>query len=157
MSTNVEMGDSNVVLTRVFDAPRELVFAAFSEADRLQSWIGCEGAKSVRVTLDLRVGGTCRTVMQVEGVGELVSVATYTEVDPPRRIAYSLAWEITHDGGAPPPTIVTIDFVERDGGTEVRLEHSGLVSDEMRMHVPHGWQASFERLVAVLAARASSS
>ena len=149
MKNEIEVQGDQLRITRTFDAPRELVFAAWTEPERLRVWGGCAGSTIRSVTLDLRVGGEYRTVMDIDGVGEMTALGTYTEVDPPRRIAYRLRWEPAH---APGETTITVDFLERGGQTEVRLVQDGLGSDEMREAARGGWIASFERFAERLAA-----
>jgi uncharacterized protein YndB with AHSA1/START domain len=77
-----------LVVTAIFDAPRERVFAAWTDPKQVQVWWGCAQATAVVSTVDLRVGGVYRHVMQVAGCGECTVSGEFIEVDPPRRLAF---------------------------------------------------------------------
>ncbi len=99
---------------------------------------------------EARVGGTYRHVLQVEGCGEVVMVGTYTEIDPPNKLAYTQSCEATPGMPPMPESTVSVEFTERNGETEVCLVHSGLANQEMRDNVGSGWSGAFEKLSGVL-------
>ncbi len=146
MENRVELSDQTLRITRIFDAPRELVFEAWSDPDRIEAWSGCAEATSLEATVDFRVGGGYRHVISIPEVGSLTMFGTYTEIRPPERIVYTVEWEPFESIDPVPPTEVSVEFVARGDQTEVRLTHSGLVSDEMKENIPEGWGAAFDRL-----------
>ena len=152
MSTEVKFEDGNLVVTRVFDAPRDLVFEAWVETSKVQEWWGCAQCTSVRSEIEPRVGGRYDHHMTIEGAGEVPGHATLVEFDPPRRLAYSSA---SPDGSSEAMT-VTVDFSEVDGGTKVRLVHAGIPDmrvpgdQELREIVREGWSAAFGKLAKFL-------
>ncbi len=150
MSTQIETGETSLTATRVFDAPRDLVFAAWTVPEHIKAWGGCPGGTLLEVSVDLRVGGEYRNRMRIEGVGEVTLVGAFTEVDVPRRIVYTMGPDPAMEGESFPTSTVTIDFIAKGQQTEVRLHHSGLVTDEMRGGVNEGWQNGFEKLVGYL-------
>jgi len=76
------------VITRVFDAPRELVFKALTESDRLAQWWGPKGFAWVSATLDLRPGGVFHYCMRAPNGQEMWGKFVYREVVPPERIVF---------------------------------------------------------------------
>ena len=129
-----------LVVRRTFKAPRARVFAAFTQPEIASQWM-CPGEMTAPdVQLDVRVGGRYRITMQ-QPDGERLSVGgVYQEVRPPERLAYTWLWE---DSIEPAETLVTVDFLERDGGTEVVLKHERFTIDESRSNHEHGWNATF--------------
>jgi uncharacterized protein YndB with AHSA1/START domain len=72
---------------------------------------------------------------------------TYREIDPPRRLVLTWRWEANADGQ---DSIVTVDFHDEDGATEIVLTHEGLVSPEERHGHQHGWVGCFDKLAAAV-------
>jgi uncharacterized protein YndB with AHSA1/START domain len=69
MKSDVKIDGKRLTVTRVFDAPRHLVFGWWTQADKLQQWSGCKEATKCEITMDFRVGGSftqkCRSLAQV--------------------------------------------------------------------------------------------
>ena len=148
MSTDVKFEDGNLIVTRVYDAPRELVFEAWVETSKVQQWWGCAECTSVRSEIDLEVGGRYNHHMTIAGAGEVPGFATLTEYDPPARLAYtSAAPDVSED-----TMTVSVDFLVVEGGTLVRLVHAGIPDMrvegdmELREIVRGGWTAAFGKL-----------
>jgi uncharacterized protein YndB with AHSA1/START domain len=106
--------DTEIVMTRAFDAPRARVFAAFTTPDLLKRWYGARGWHIVECALDLRAGGTWRFVWAGPGGATMASGGVYREVVPPRRLVMT---ESFADGWYPGESVVTHQFRERGGGT----------------------------------------
>lgn len=154
MSTDVKFEDGNLIVSRWYDAPRELVFEAWVETSKVQQWWGCAECTSVRSEIEPRVGGSYNHHMTIEGAGEVPGFATLVEYDPPARLAYSSAAPDGSDDGM----VVAVDFSELNGGTQVRLVHSGIPDMrvegdvELRAIVREGWTAAFGKLGTFLQA-----
>ncbi len=156
MSTEVKFEDGNLIVTRTYDAPRELVFEAWVETSKVQQWWGCAECTSVRSEIELKVGGKYDHHMTIEGAGEVPGFATLTEYDPPSRLAFTS----TGSGGPGPDAdmTVTVEFTEVDGGTLVRLVHAGIPDMkvqgdvELREIIRAGWTAAFGKLGKLLGA-----
>lgn len=145
--TDIEHRDGSLILRRTFDAPREAVFRAWTQPELMEQWWGCAECTGVQTTMDLRVGGTLRNIMQIENCGEVDMVATFTEVDPPNRLAFT-----TPGGPSPagmpdmPDTTTTAVFTAVDANrTEVQVRIDGLIPPFDQI-VSGGWQASLEKL-----------
>ena len=73
--SEIEVQDNVLRLTRIFDAPRSLVFDWWTTAEKLQQWFGCAGMTKCEIEMDFRVGGSFKQRMQISGVGEFSSTA----------------------------------------------------------------------------------
>jgi uncharacterized protein YndB with AHSA1/START domain len=105
--------DLTIVLTRDFDAPRELLFAVHTEARHFQQWmLGPEGWTMAVCEMDVRAGGAFRCVWRGLDGTEMAITGVYLEVDPPARVVHTETW-----GGDWPETTNTLEFVEADGRT----------------------------------------
>lgn len=99
-----------MIVTRLFDAPRELVFKANTDPEMLRQWWGPHHAKNLSVDIDLRVGGEWRVKQEV--FGEIHDFSgKYVEIDPPSKLAMTFVW-----GGAPDDVITTYNSYEDEGG-----------------------------------------
>jgi uncharacterized protein YndB with AHSA1/START domain len=112
-------GDREVVMTRVFAAPRRLVFEAWTKPELLARGLGPRGWTTEVVAMDVRAGGAFHYVMRGPDGGEIVMRGTYREVVPPERLVTAEAFEGFVDVGWRPEdaTVTTATFVERDGQT----------------------------------------
>jgi uncharacterized protein YndB with AHSA1/START domain len=136
-------------LERTLDARPETVFAAFVEPEKLTSWWGPAGFTAPGVELDVREGGRYRIRMQPPDAEAFHLRGRYREVDPARRLVLTFAWE------EPDPddreTVVTLTFLEHDGGTKVVLDQGPFSTEGRRALHEAGWSESFDRLRRFLA------
>ena len=106
-----------VAMTRVFDAPRELVFEAWTSPDHVPHWLlGPEGWEMPICEIDLRPGGSWRYVWRKADGTEMEMDGDFNEVAPPERIVNTERW-----GGDWPETVNTVTFAEEDGRTTVTI------------------------------------
>jgi len=151
-----------LVITRVFDAPRELVWKAWTEPDRLMQWWGPKGFTAPVCEIDLRVGGKYLNCMRSPEGKDYWSTGVYREILAPQRIVCtdSFADEhgnvvpATHYGMSPDSPLemlVTVTFEEQEGKTTMTLRHVGLPS-EMSELAGAGWNESFDKLAESLRA-----
>ena len=88
----IETTDTELIVTRTFDAPRKLVFAAYSSCEHIQNWYGSRSCLIVECTMDFRVGGFWHYCLRDPLTGdESWSKAVYQEIVEPELIAYSSA------------------------------------------------------------------
>ena len=139
-----------VRLQRTFQAPREKVFQAWTRPEDLKRWSAPGDLTTPIAEVDLRVGGRYRIDMRAPD-GTLHRVTgTYREVDPPNRLVYTWLWETTPGATE---TLVTVEFHDRAGRTEVVLTHERLPDAEARARHEHGWNGCFEKLATLFAER----
>ena len=138
------MAADKLVLTRHFDAPPAQVFDAFVEKALMQSWYGPEGYTIPACDIDARVGGKYRIEMHSPAGGVSVLTGEFREIKAPVRLVYSWAW--LQGAGRGPETLVTLTFKEKDGGTELTLEHTGFATEDARARHRHGWESSMTSL-----------
>ena len=156
MSTTATIKDNNIKLqiTRVFDAPREMVFKAWTDPDQFKQWFGaaaCDGASLQSVKVDARVGGKYRLQMRQANGEYFTSVGTYREVKPPERIVFT--WEFEKDGSGdefgevePPEMLVTVEFKARGKQTELILTHEKFATTQSRDGHNEGWNRCLNAL-----------
>jgi uncharacterized protein YndB with AHSA1/START domain len=108
--------DREVETERVFDAPRERVYAAFTDPDLIPQWWGLKRSTTVVDRLEVRVGGAWRFVERMPDGEEHGFRGIYREVDAPERLVYTFEWE-----GMPGYVCVeTVAFEDLGGRTKVR-------------------------------------
>lgn len=127
-------------MEREFKAPPERVFAAFTDPALFAQWWGPEGMACPVCEIDLRVGGKWRTCMRGT-MGEHWVSGVYREIAPPRRLAFTWAWE--ENGVRGHETVVELEFVPAGRNTRLVLNHRGFDSAESRDKHTHGWTGSF--------------
>jgi uncharacterized protein YndB with AHSA1/START domain len=130
-------------LSRVFDAPRPRVFAAWTKAEALKQWFAPGDSTVADASVDFRVGGSYRIhIRGADGKDWIVS-GVYREIRPPERLVFTWRW--AHDPDMP-DTIVTLDLHERGARTEVQLTHDNLPHEDSRKAHEHGWVGCFDKL-----------
>ena len=148
-----EIVERRLVLTRSYAASPALVFAAWTEPERMKHWWGPKGWTIPHSEADLRRGGAFRYTMRSPDGHEHIVDGTITEIDPPRRIV-TLS-ELGGDGNHPPVTVVTaVTFEEQDGSTLVTIETTASASGEMidaaTEGMEQGWTEHLDRLAEYL-------
>jgi uncharacterized protein YndB with AHSA1/START domain len=146
--------DFVVEITRSIKAPRERVFDAFTIPEQIVRWIGPEDHDAISAEVDLRVGGEYSFRFHVESHGDLEAYGVFREIVRPSRLAYTWQWDDPRlDIGE---TLITIDFAEINGATELRFRHEGLPTIEDRDGHNDGWNRCLNKLERLLAERQNS-
>lgn len=139
-----------LVINRTFDAPRELVWEAWTDPDQLKHWSAPRGFTLPVSEGDLRPGGKWRACMRKPDGTELWLGGVYREIVEPERLVFTHAWD--DEGGKPgPETIVTVTLSERDGKTQMNFRQTGFESAESREGHSEGWNECFDLLDDLLA------
>jgi uncharacterized protein YndB with AHSA1/START domain len=139
-------------MQRTFDAPAQAVFDAWTSEEVMRRWwhAGRDWETPV-ATVDLRVGGSVRVVMRDPSTGaEYGGGGAYTEIDPPRRLAFTWLWD---DDPTRTRQLIELDFEERAGATVVRFTHSNLWDEAAVRTHEGGWSTAFDNLARALAPR----
>jgi uncharacterized protein YndB with AHSA1/START domain len=144
-----------VHLARTFAAPRERVFRAWTEADAVVRWFGGPLGSTESVETDVRVGGRYRITFKSPPGRTVYLAGTFLEVDPPKRLVYTFAWErmplLAFRMG---DSKVTVEFHELADETEVRLTHELLDKRRLRAFHRWGWNHSLDMLARLLTPKA---
>ena len=157
MLTVEARGEREIVMTRAFDAPRPLVFDAFTKPEYVSKWLlGPPGWTMPVCEIDLKVGGRYRYVWEKESKGERMGVSgVFREVAPPARVVHTERFdEAWYEGEA----VITTEFADTGAGTSVTMTML-LVSKEARDGVlksgmESGVAVSYDRLAGILDAPA---
>ena len=143
--------DREVVMTRVFDAPRHLVFDVFSKPELLKRWFGPRGWSLSVCDVDLRVGGGFRFVLRGPDGQEMGMRGVYQEIDAPGRSVHLESF----DDFPGEPAVVTTVLEEQDGKTTMTvtvLSPSKEVRDAvLASGMEHGAAESYDKLAELLA------
>ena len=141
-------------MQRVFDAPRALVWRAWTNPEVMVLWLGPVEWPAISASQDLRVGGAWRACLRSPQTGqELWQGGVYREIVPEERLVFTFKWDESHEDGPPVDTLVTVEFSDAPGGgTLMDFTHEGLKSEQSLVGHRYGWTSTFERLEAFLAA-----
>ena len=136
-----------VVITRVFHAPRRLVFAAWSSAEHLKQWWGPNGFSVPEATVDFRAGGTFDLCMRGPDGVDYWMRGAFREILPPERIVFASII----DERAKQEIVTTVTFAEAGGRTTLTVRQTVPVNPMMARGQKQGWTESLERLAARVA------
>jgi len=142
--------DTTLRMQRTFNAPAQAVFDAWTSEEVMRRWWHAKSDWETPVaTVDLRIGGDVRVVMRNPETGEeFGGGGKYTEIDPPRRLAFTWFWDNDPDSVR---QLIELDFEETDGVTLVRFTHSDLWNEQAVRDHEDGWGTCFDNLERVLA------
>jgi len=161
-SSVMESSERLVVITRVFDAPRELVFKAWTDPEYLKRWYAPKGCTTHFREIDLRQGGAFHCCIRNPKVHDCWSKGVYREIVVPERIVYTIAIadekgnlvdpaDVGMDSDWPRETIVTVTFAAHEGKTKVTLHQTVLESVAKRTGAHPSWIEMLDRLAEELA------
>lgn len=148
------------VVTYRFDAPRELVWRAWTDPERLRQWWGPRGFTSPMARTDLRVGGRYHWGMRSPEGQDFFSTGVFREVVEPERLVMTDSFADAEGNVVPASTyglpgdwteeiVITVSLEERDGGTMVTVRSEN-IPGEMRVASEEGMRESLEKLAEYL-------
>lgn len=143
----------DLVIERVFDAPRDLVWACWTEREHLMHWGAPHGLTVIECGSDPRPGGRWHAVMRGPDGTEHRNAGVYTEIVAPERLVQTFAW-IGDDGEPGQEMLVTVTLSEEGDRTRMVFCQTGFESMSSRDGHGSGWTESFENLDALLASLA---
>jgi uncharacterized protein YndB with AHSA1/START domain len=133
-----------VQVRRVLDAPADRIYRAWTEPELLQRWFRPRGGSSAGAEMDVRVGGRYRWGMKLLG-HVYYAHGEYLEIERNRRLVFTFGWErvpfvrVTD-------SVVTVEFHDRNGQTEVVITHERLASRSLRLLHREGWERCLDFL-----------
>jgi uncharacterized protein YndB with AHSA1/START domain len=152
--------DYTLHISRMFNAPRELVYKAFTDPAMLSGWMGPRGFHAQDIEQDLRVGGRWRLCLhrvstevgcEAGDAQNLWQYGTYLEIAPPERLVYTFAWE--NRGEIPNyETTITVTFRELEGKTVMDFKQGIFDSVAERNGHVGGWNSAFDRFAEFILA-----
>jgi uncharacterized glyoxalase superfamily protein PhnB/uncharacterized protein YndB with AHSA1/START domain len=161
------IGGGAFVISRVFDAPRDLVWKAWTDPVRLRQWWGPKGVSVLSANLDLRPGGVFHYGLRTPTGDEMWGKFVYREIVEPERLVFVVSFS-DKDGGVtrhpfvpnwPMETLSTVTFEERDGKTRLTVQwrpHQATeierkTFDEGHASMQQGWTGTLDQFAAYLA------
>lgn len=147
----------DVIVTRVFDAPRALVFEMWTDPKRMARWWGPSGFTNPVCELDVRPGGAIRIHMRAPDGTVYPMTGSFREIVEPERIVFTAVAQ-DHAGNPLLEVLTTATFAHQAGKTELTVDARAVglapVAPQMLAGMETGWTQSLERLAGVVAAGA---
>ena len=157
-SARVDTEEQGLVIERVFDAPQELVWKAWTEPEHFMRWYGPNGFSVPTCEIDFRVGGRRLIGMRSPDGQEYWTTGVYLEIVPLERFVATESMADEHGnvvgmgGDVPLETTVTVTLEDLgDGKTKLTLRQAGWPDDGMAAGASAGWNQAFDKLAEVLA------
>lgn len=148
MTTKANVRD--IVIERVFDAPREEVFQAWVDEDQAKKWSSPKGFSIPESSGEARKGGKWRARMQSDdGKQDLIVEGVYQEVHFPERIVSTHYW-LDERGKPGPESLMIVTLEDRGDQTAMTFRQSGFASKEDRDGHESGWKECFDKLEKLL-------
>jgi uncharacterized protein YndB with AHSA1/START domain len=149
-SIDADEREPELVITRIFDAPRDVVFEAWTEPGRVARWWGPRGFVTTYCDMDIRPGGAFRVCMRSPEGAEHWKQGVYREVVEPERLVFTFAWEDA-DGNPTHQTLVTVSFAEEGSKTKLTLHQAVFETIARRDEHQRGWTSTLQRFAEYLA------
>jgi len=151
-----------LIITRIFDAPRDLVWKAWTEPERMMRWFGPKDYTVPHCEIDFRVGGRVFFCMRSPEGQDYWNTGVFKEIAAQERLVYTDSFADEHgnvvpashygmEGDIPLEMLVTLTFEEAGGKTTMTLRHEGIPAGEHRDGANEGWSQSFDKLAEMLA------
>ena len=138
--------DRVLVIERVFDAPRDLVFRLWTDPRHVRHWFGPRGFTTTHLELDMRPGGRWRACMREDATGtEHWLGGVCRELRPPEHLVFTNRWD-REDGTSGPETVVSVTLVDERGKTRMIFRQGVFDTVANRDGHEGGWSSSFDVL-----------
>jgi uncharacterized protein YndB with AHSA1/START domain len=153
-TSNKVLAEREITITRIFDAPRETVFEAWTDPKMLAQWWGPKGFTNPRCEFDARVGGIIRIDMRAPDGAIYPMGGEVREIVPPERLVFTNN-ALDADGKPIIEGFTTVTFAEEGGKTKLTLRTRGSAVTEIAVNylqgMEMGWTMSIDKLEALLA------
>lgn len=130
-------------ISHVLNVPRDVAFTWWSDATKLERWIGCKAAERCEIDMDFRVGGSFMQTMHVSGRGVFRITGVYEDIVVPERIAYRASFDTIS-------VHTVIDFLDFGGKTKVTITQEGYPDRASADHALTGKAEAFEALECIV-------
>jgi uncharacterized protein YndB with AHSA1/START domain len=137
--------DIRLEIKRFINAPRDRVYAAWTDPAQLKEWFGPEDVQTLIFRADVRVGGRYRWDLRSPDGEEMTAFGEYRELVPGRKIVFTWKWD-DDENWAAQNSLVMVELSDHDRGTNVRLTHVQLTSEESRDRHNEGWNSLLDKL-----------
>jgi glutathione S-transferase len=144
MATNTA-DKTSLEIKRFINAPRDCVYTAWTDPAQLKEWFGPENVRTRNFTADARVGGKYRWDLINEEGEDMTISGEYRELVPAKKIVFTWKWD-DDEAWTNTDSVVTVELSDRDCGTELRLIHEKLPSEESRDRHNEGWNSVLDKL-----------
>ena len=132
-------------IERFIKAPRDRVYAAWTDPAQLRQWFGPESVQTHDLVTDVRVGGKYHWDLS-SPEGERMTVrGEYRELQPGKKIVFTWQWD-DDEVWESRTSVVTVELEDAEGGTQLRLKHEQLPSEESRDRHNQGWNSVLDKL-----------
>jgi uncharacterized protein YndB with AHSA1/START domain len=148
-------------IVRTFNAPKELVWKAFSQPEHLKKWWGPKEYTAPDCNMDFRIGGKYHVSMMDAAGKKIWSTGVYKEIIPNKKLVATDSFADENGNvvsgdqygmpGMPLEFIITIELEEENGKTKMTLLHAGFPAGEMQKGANEGWNSSFDKMDRLLA------
>jgi uncharacterized protein YndB with AHSA1/START domain len=139
------LAEPELVIMRVFNAPRDLVWRAWTDPKQAVQWWGPIEYPAAHLEMDVRPGGVWRGVLRSPDNGsELSHKGVFREVTPPERLVFTFSWDEEGERGL--ETLITITFADQGDKTLMTFRQIPFQSAEERDGHRYGWGSAFDRL-----------
>ena len=132
-------------IKRLIKAPRDRVYAAWTDPTQMMQWFGPEGIQTHDLIAEARVGGMFRWHLSNPKGEKVTCRGEYRELQPGKKIVFTWHWEDDEDW-ANHISIVTVELEDAAGGTELRLTHERLPNEESCRGHRGGWNSTLDKL-----------
>jgi uncharacterized protein YndB with AHSA1/START domain len=153
--------EPELIITRIFDAPRDRVWKAWTKPESLMRWWGPKNFTAPVCRIDLRVGGAYLNCMRSPEGRDYWSTGVYREIEAPSLLVCTDSFADANGNAVPAShygmsgdwsqeLLIRVTFVEQDGRTRLTLRHTGIPAGEISDLTKAGWNESFDKLAEFL-------
>ena len=132
-------------IKRLIKAPRDRVYAAWTDPAQLKQWFGPEKVQTRDLIAETRVGGKFRWDLTNSEGEKMTCLGEYRELQPGKKIVFTWQWQDDEDWENH-TSVVTVELFDADGGTELRLTHEQLPNEASRDGHTGGWNSALDKL-----------